>query len=173
MIRALFTSSTGMNAQSTALDNIANNLANVNTNGFKRGEAAFQDLLYVNERAPGGQVAQGLQNPTGIQIGSGVRVSGITKIFLPGSLVNTSNPLDIAIEGDGFLQVTTPSGEQQYTRDGALRINSQGNLVTADGFLINPQVRHARTSSNSVRMFAATTWACCSSREVPNRWHTD
>jgi flagellar basal-body rod protein FlgG len=140
VIRALFTSATGMNAQSTALDNTSNNLANVNTNGFKRGEATFQDLLYVNQEAPGGQVAQGLQNPTGLQIGSGVRVSGITKIFSTGALVNTNNPFDVAIEGEGFFQVTLPNGEQRYTRDGALRVNAQGSLVTSDGFQINPQI---------------------------------
>ncbi len=141
MIRALYTGSTGMNAQSTALDNISNNLANVNTNGFKRGEATFQDLIYVNEQgAPGGQVAQGLNVPNGTQIGSGVRVTGIAKIFTQGGLVATQNPLDVAIEGDGFFQVTMPNGELRYTRDGALRLNSQGNIVTADGFAISPQI---------------------------------
>jgi flagellar basal-body rod protein FlgG len=113
----------------------------VNTNGFKRGESTFQDLIYVSEQgAPGGQASQGLNVPTGLQIGSGVKVAGITKIFTQGGLVSTQNPLDIAIEGDGFLQVTMPNGELRYTRDGALRINSQGNLVTTDGFLLSPQI---------------------------------
>jgi flagellar basal-body rod protein FlgG len=140
MIKALFTSATGMNAQSTVIDNTANNLANVNTNGFKKGQADFQDLIYVNERTPGAEAAQGLQVPTGLQIGSGVRVSGITKVFTSGTLQNTANPLDVAIEGDGFFQVTLPSGETRYTRDGALRLNAVGNLVTSDGFLVSPQV---------------------------------
>lgn len=140
MIKALFTSATGMNAQTTVIDNTSNNLANVNTNGFKKGQADFQDLLYVNQRTPGADAAQGLQVPTGLQVGSGTRVAGITKIFTPGSLTNTQNPLDVAVEGDGFFQVTLPNGELRYTRDGALRLNAQGNLVTSDGFLLSPQV---------------------------------
>lgn len=140
MIKALFTSATGMNAQSTTIDNVANNLANVNTNGFKKGQADFQDLIYVNEKTPGSEGAQGLQAPTGLQVGSGARVAGITKVFTQGGLVNTQNPLDVSIEGQGFLQVTLPSGEVRYTRDGALRLNNVGNLVTADGFLISPPV---------------------------------
>jgi len=146
MIRALFTSATGMNVQSTTIDNTANNLANVNTNGFKKGQADFQDLIYVTERVPGSEAAQGLQVPTGLQIGSGARVAGITKVFTAGSLTNTANPLDLAIEGGGFLQVTLPSGELRYTRDGALRLNAVGNLVTSDGFLINPQVTIPQTA---------------------------
>lgn len=140
MIRALFTSATGMNAQSTTIDNTANNLANVNTNGFKKGQADFQDLIYTSERVPGSEAAQGLQVPTGLQIGSGPRVAGITKVFTQGALTNTQNPLDISIEGQGFFQVTLPSGETRYTRDGALRLNQVGNLVTSDGFLISPAI---------------------------------
>lgn len=141
MYKALFTSATGMNAQSTFIDNTANNLANVNTNGFKRGEVSFQDLVYVNSvTAPGSDVSQGLAVPTGLQIGSGARVNGVAKIFSAGTLTNTQNPLDIAVEGDGFIQVTLPNGELRYTRDGALRLNAQGSLVTSDGFLISPQI---------------------------------
>jgi flagellar basal-body rod protein FlgG len=140
VIKALFTSATGMSAQSTLIDNTSNNLANVNTNGFKKGEVSFQDLVYVNAQAPGTNAAQGLTVPTGLQIGSGSRVSGVTKIFSEGTLSSTQNPFDVAISGDGFFQVTLPNGELRYTRDGALRLNGQGNLVTADGFFINPQV---------------------------------
>jgi flagellar basal-body rod protein FlgG len=140
MIKALFTSATGMTAQTTFIDNTANNIANVNTNGFKKGQVDFQDLIYINARTPGADAAQGLQVPTGTQIGSGVRVAGITKVFTEGALVNTQNPLDVAVEGEGFFQVTLPSGELRYTRDGALRLNAQGNLVTSDGFLISPQI---------------------------------
>ena len=141
MIKALFTSATGMNAQSTSIDNTANNIANVNTNGFKKGELNFQDLIYVDDSiAPGATVAQGLLAPTGTQLGSGVRVAGVAKVFTQGALVNTQNPFDVAIEGDGFFQVTLPSGELRYTRDGGLRVNAQGNLVTSDGFLISPQI---------------------------------
>lgn len=148
MIRALFTSATGMNVQSTVIDNTSNNLANVNTNGFKKGQADFQDLLYVTERVPGSEAAQGLQVPTGLQIGSGARVAGITKVFTSGSLTNTANPLDLAIEGDGFIQVVLPNGERRYTRDGALRLNQVGNLVTSDGFLVDPQVTIPQTAVN-------------------------
>jgi len=136
----MYTSSTGMSAQSTALDNTANNLANVNTNGFKKGQVDFQDLVYVNQRAQGTDSAQGLLFPTGIQIGSGSRVSAITKVFTTGDMVNTGNTYDIAIQGDGFFQVTLPDGELRYTRDGALQVNSIGNLVTNDGFLISPTI---------------------------------
>ena len=140
MIKALFTSATGMTAQTTSIDNTANNIANVNTNGFKRGEVDFQDLIYVDLRPAGSTAAQGLQVPTGLQLGSGVRVADVTKIFTEGTLVNTQNPLDVAIEGEGFFQVTLPSGELRYTRDGALKLNAQGNIVTSDGFLITPQI---------------------------------
>ncbi|MDB5307473.1 MAG: flgG 3 [Gemmataceae bacterium] len=146
MIKAMYTSATGMNAQATLIDNTSNNLANVNTNGFKKGQTDFQDLIYVNQRTPGADVAQGLVVPTGLQIGSGARVSGITKIFTQGAMVNTQNPFDIAVQGEGFLQVTLPNGELRYTRDGSLRMNNQGNLVTTDGFLITPQVSIPQTA---------------------------
>ena len=140
MIKSLFTSAAGMKAQQLVVDNTANNLANVNTTGFKRSQMEFQDLLYVTKRTAGTEVAQGLQVPTGLQIGSGVRAAGNTKIFSEGTLENTDNPLDIAIEGDGFIQVTMPNGETRYSRDGALRLNSQLNIVNSEGFLVSPQI---------------------------------
>src|SRR5689334_14422512 len=139
-IKALFTSATGMNAQSFVIDTTANNLANINTTGFKRNQADFQDLLYVNQVAPGSQASQGQQVPTGVQVGSGVRISGTTKVFTEGGLVNTSNPLDVAVEGQGFFQISLPSGEKRYTRDGSFSLNANGNLVNSDGFLLDPQV---------------------------------
>lgn len=140
MIKALFTAATGMTAQSTSIDTVANNLANINTNGFKRNHLDFQDLLYVSEVSPGAVAAQGQQVPAGLQVGSGVRVAGTPKIFTQGSLVNTGNTYDVAIEGQGFIQVTMPNGDTRYTRDGALRINPSGSLVTSDGFPISPQI---------------------------------
>ena len=140
MIKALFTCATGMKAQELVIDNTANNLANMNTTGFKRSQMEFQDLLYLTTRVPGAEIAQGLESPTGLQIGSGVRPSSNTKIFSQGTLEVTNNPLDVAIEGDGFLQVTLPSGEIRYTRDGALRLNSQLNLVTTEGYSLDPQI---------------------------------
>ena len=110
MIKALFTSATGMKAEQLVVDNIANNLANVNTTGFKRSLMEFQDLLYVTSRAAGTESAQGVQVPTGLQIGSGVRLAGNAKIFTQGVLENTNSQTDIAIEGEGFLQISMPGG---------------------------------------------------------------
>src|SRR5690242_6068480 len=121
MIKALYTSATGLAAQQTVLDTTSNNLANVNTTGFKRTQPDFQDLIYVTLRTPGSSASQGLGLPNGLQVGSGVRISGNTKILTPGNLNNTSNPLDVAIDGDGFLQINLPSGENRYTRDGGLQ----------------------------------------------------
>ncbi len=140
MIKALFTAATGMSAQQTMVDTTSNNLANVNTTGFKRMSPQFQDLIYVTERTPGSIAQQGLPLPTGLQLGSGVAVSGTEKIFTPGTLNNTTNPYDVAIDGDGFFQVTMPSGLTEYTRAGNFSLNNNGNLVTSDGFLINPQI---------------------------------
>jgi flagellar basal-body rod protein FlgG len=138
MIKALFTSATGLNAQQTLVDNTANNIANVNTNGFKRSQIDFQDLIYLTERSPGADAAQGLNIPTGLQIGSGVRVAGTTKLFGEGVLQNTGNQLDVAIEGAGFFQINLPDGSIRYTRDGALRLNQNGQIVNTDGFILQP-----------------------------------
>lgn len=140
MIKALFTSATGLAAQQLVVDTTANNLANINTTGYKTSQADFQDLLYITLRQPGSEAATGLQVPTGLQIGSGVKIVGTTKQYTEGTLVNTNNQFDLAIEGDGFFQVTGPNSQLKYTRDGAIRINSSGNLVTGDGFLLNPSI---------------------------------
>src|SRR5437660_2780941 len=117
MLRAFNSSATGMAAQQVVLDNTANNLANLNTTGFKRSTVEFQDLLYATLRQPGSTSVQGQQVPTGIQIGNGVRVAGTTRLFTTGTLQNTGNNLDMAIEGDGFFQITNPNGCIRYTRD--------------------------------------------------------
>jgi flagellar basal-body rod protein FlgG len=140
MIRAFHTSATGMNAQQLVLDNTANNLANVNTTGFKRSQIDFQDLLYTTTRQPGADNVQGQQVPTGIQIGSGVRVAGNTRLFTEGALESTGQNLDVAIEGSGFFQITHPSGGFRYTRDGSFRRNANGELVTADGLFVEPRI---------------------------------
>lgn len=137
MLRGLYTSATGMKAQELLLDNTANNLANVNTTGFKRSHLDFADLLYSTLEQPGTEVAVGQVDPTGLQIGSGVRANGNSKIFTPGTLEQTGNSLDVAIEGDGFFRVLLPNGEQRYTRDGAFRIDNTGKLVTASGYLVD------------------------------------
>lgn len=137
MLRGLYTSATGMRAQELLIDNTANNLANVNTNGFKRSQLDFADLIYITPQQPGNATGNGQASPTGLQIGSGVRPEGTTKIFTPGAPFETRNPFDVAINGDGFIKVQTPAGER-YTRDGALRPNDQGVLVTVDGYqLVN------------------------------------
>jgi flagellar basal-body rod protein FlgG len=140
MIRALFTAATGMNAQQTMVDTSSNNLANVNTVGFKRMIPQFQDLIYVSDRIPGSIAQQGMPLPNGLQVGHGVAVSSNEKVFTSGTLNNTGNPYDVAIDGDGFFQVTMPNGMIYYTRAGNFSINNTGNLVTSDGFLINPQI---------------------------------
>ena len=140
MIKALYTSATGLSAQQALLDNTANNLANSNTTAFKRSEVDFHDLLYETRRPAGADGAEGSEIPTGYQVGSGVRVAGNTKIFTAGSTATTNNPLDLAIDGDGFFKVTLPSGEFRYTRDGSFSMNSTGNIVTADGFALTPAI---------------------------------
>jgi flagellar basal-body rod protein FlgG len=140
MLRAFSTAATGMTAQQTMVDVIANNLANINTNGFKRSQLDFQDLLYAKQRQSGAEVAAGIKTPGGLEVGSGVRVAATIKVFTAGELENTGRNLDIAITGDGFLQVTLPNGEIRYTRDGLLQTNANGQLVTTTGYTIEPAV---------------------------------
>jgi len=140
MYRAFAAAATGMEAQQRMVDVTANNLANINTTGFKRSQIDFQDLLYVKIRGAGAEVASGITYPTGIEIGSGVRVASTVKVFTGGELQNTNRPLDIAITGEGFLQVSLPNGETRYTRDGALQTNAEGQLVTTTGYTIEPAI---------------------------------
>ena len=140
MIRSLWTSATGMQAQALNLDVIANNLANVNTAGFKKSRAEFQDLLYETIRPAGTSSSQDTQVPTGIQIGHGTRPSTVLKIFSQGNMENTKNELDLAIEGDGFFQIILPNGETAYTRDGSFKLDSDGRIVNSDGFALEPEI---------------------------------
>jgi len=140
MLRAFSTAATGMAAQQMMVDMTANNLANINTTGFKRSQINFQDLLYVKLRESGAEVASGITSPAGIEVGSGVRVASIVKIFTTGEFQNTNRPLDVAISGDGFLQVSLPNGDARYTRDGGLQINAEGQLVTTTGYIIEPAI---------------------------------
>ncbi len=140
MIRSLYTSTTGMVAQQLNLDTIANNLANVNTTGFKKSKTDFEDLMYQILEEPGTTATEQGTSPSGIQIGLGVKPTAVGKIFSQGDAQNTGNPLDLMIEGDGFLQVTMPNGDTTYTRSGALKINSIGQIVTTDGYLILPNI---------------------------------
>jgi len=136
MIRALYTAATGMQAQETNIDVISNNLANVNTTGYKKSRADFQDLMYQYLLEPGAQTSATTNSPSGIQVGLGVKTAAVQKIFTQGDLSSSSNPMDLAIEGDGFMQVTMPDGTTSYTRAGSLQLNKDGALVTSDGYLI-------------------------------------
>jgi flagellar basal-body rod protein FlgG len=140
MLRAFATAATGMTAQQMIVDNIANNLANMNTVGFKRSQIDFQDLMYLKLQEPGREVANGVLAPTGFEVGSGVRPASTLKVYTQGEMDNTGRNLDLAIEGDGFFQVSNPGGGTRFTRDGALRLNAEGNLVTSSGYLIEPAI---------------------------------
>ncbi len=140
MIRSLWISKTGLDAQQTQMDVIANNLANVSTSGFKRSRAVFEDLLYQNIRQPGAQSSQQTQLPSGLQLGTGVRPVATERIFTQGNLQQTGNEKDVAIQGAGFFQILLPDGTTAYTRDGAFQVDSQGQLVTASGFPVQPAI---------------------------------
>lgn len=140
MIRALYSAATGMQAQETNIDVISNNLANVNTVGYKKSRADFQDLMYQYLMEPGAQTSATTASPSGIQVGLGVKTAAVQKVFGQGDLTSTNNPLDMAIEGDGFFQVQQPDGTNTYTRAGSFQLGSDGSLVTSDGFTIDPGV---------------------------------
>ena len=140
MIRGLYTAATGMNSMQHQIDVTSNNIANVNTTGFKQDRAEFQDLMYETLNYTAGRTSQTTINPTGIDVGLGVRVSGIQKNFKEGDLKLTSNPLDLAIEGKGFFQITLPSGEIAYTRNGEFKLNSEGTIVNGNGYALSPEI---------------------------------
>src|SRR5712675_2587122 len=140
MIRALYSAASGMNAQQLNVDNIANNLANANTTGYKTRQAQFQDLLYQSMVSPGASAGQQTTVPTGLQVGLGTRTSSNEIIFTQGNFQQTDNPLDMVIQGKGFFQVRRPTGELAYTRDGGFQLDRDGNIVTANGDPIEPQI---------------------------------
>ncbi|MCC6748505.1 MAG: flagellar basal-body rod protein FlgG [Deltaproteobacteria bacterium] len=140
MLRALSTAATGMEAQQSKLDVVANNLANVNTAGFRKSRTDFADLLYETIRAPGTAAAEGREVPVGVQIGHGTKLVATQMDLGQGQLKQTDNPLDMAIEGDGFFAVSTPDGRTAYTRAGTFKTDSQGQLTTADGNILDPAV---------------------------------
>ena len=140
MIRSLWISKTGLDAQQMAIDVVANNLANVSTNGFKRSRAVFEDLLYQTLRQPGAKSSTQTDIPSGLQLGTGVRPIATERVFTQGNLVQTGNGLDMAINGNGFFQIQLPDGTTGYSRDGSFQLNSQGQIVTASGFIVSPGV---------------------------------
>ncbi|MEW6513283.1 MAG: flagellar basal-body rod protein FlgG [Pseudomonadota bacterium] len=140
MIRSLWIAKTGLDAQQTNLDVISHNLANVSTNGYKRQRAVFEDLLYQNLRQPGAQSTQQTQIPSGLQLGVGVRTVATEHIHTQGTLQRTDNPLDIAVNGQGFFQIQMPDGTLAYTRDGAFQRDSTGQMVTSSGYPVSPAI---------------------------------
>ena len=136
MLRALYSSATGMESQQMNLDVIANNLANVSTTGFKKFKVEFQDLLYETKKSAGADQGSGNQVPTGVQIGHGTQVASTTKVFTQGEMTQTGERLDLAIQGDGFFEVQQPDGTLAFTRDGAFKVDSQGRIVTSDGSVV-------------------------------------
>ena len=140
MIRSLWISKTGLEAQQTQMDVISNNLANVSTTGFKRARAVFEDLLYQTIRQPGAQSSEQTQLPSGLQLGTGVKPVATERIFTQGNLQQTGNAKDVAIQGNGFFQVLMPDGTTTYTRDGSFQLDSNGQLVTASGYTVQPAI---------------------------------
>ena len=140
MIRSLWTAATGMQAQTLNIDVISNNLANVSTSGFKKSRAEFQDLLYETLRPAGVSSSETSEVPIGIQLGHGTRPSAVNRIFVQGDFQQTKNELDLAVEGDGFFQIIQANGDIAYTRDGAFKLDNEGHIVNADGFLLEPEI---------------------------------
>jgi flagellar basal-body rod protein FlgG len=137
---SMWIAKTGLDAQQTRMSVISNNLANVNTTGFKRGRAVFQDLLYQNVRQAGAQSSQDTQLPSGLSLGTGVRTVATEKLFTQGNVVQTSNSLDLAIEGRGFFQILLPDGTLAYTRDGSFQLDNNGQMVTSTGYVLQPGI---------------------------------
>ena len=140
MIRALYTAASGMNAQQTNIDNVAHNLANVNTAGFKKARMQFEDLVYDETKVSGSATSAAGEAPIGLEMGLGTRPIATARDFTKGNLRATNSPLDLAIEGDGFFQITLPDGTTGYSRAGSLQRDAQGMLVTSDGYPLEPQI---------------------------------
>jgi flagellar basal-body rod protein FlgG len=144
----MYSAATGMEAQQLYMDTISNNLANVNTTSFKRSRVEFQDLMYQTLKEPGIKNSEGEMSPTGIEVGLGVKSSATQRIFEQGSLNQTSNSMDVAIEGEGFYQVNMPDGTMGYTRDGSFKLDSNGTVVTTDGNTVVPEINVPEGSSS-------------------------
>lgn len=140
MAASLWVGKTGLDAQQTRMSVVANNLANVSTTGFKRGRAAFEDLLYQNVRQVGGQTAQNADLPSGLVLGAGTRVVSTSKLFTQGNVIETGNNFDMAINGRGFFKVNMPDGTAAYTRDGSFQVNKDGQIVTSNGYVLQPEI---------------------------------
>jgi len=148
MMRSLWISKTGMEAQQTQLDTISHNLANVSTNGYKKSHAVFEDLMYQNMRQAGSNSSEQTTLPTGLQLGLGTRAVATSRSFTQGNLQQTGNPLDLAVRGNGFFEIQMPDGTTGYTRDGSFQVNAQGQLVTNNGYLVNPGITVPATATS-------------------------
>ncbi|MDD5674261.1 MAG: flagellar basal-body rod protein FlgG [Chitinivibrionales bacterium] len=154
MIRSMYTAATGMEAQQLFMDTISHNLANVNTNGYKRSKVEFQDLMYQTLKEPGLQTPEGEVAPVGIEVGLGVKPGATQRLFDQGSLTQTTNPLDVAIQGLGFFQIQQPDGSTAYSRDGTFKLSADGTLVTSSGYVVDPQI----TVPQGVQSFTIDQW---------------
>ena len=148
MMRSLWTSKTGMEAQQTQLDAISHNLANASTNGFKKSHVVFEDLMYQNMRQAGANSSEQTTLPTGLQVGLGTRAVANVRSFTQGNLQQSSNPLDLAVQGNGFFEVQMPDGTTGYTRDGSFQVSAQGQLVTNNGYLLQPGITIPATAQS-------------------------
>ena len=148
MMRSLWISKTGMEAQQTQLDAISNNLANVSTNGYKKSHAVFEDLMYQNIRQAGANSTDQTTLPTGLQLGLGTRAVATSRNFSQGNLLQTGNPLDMALRGNGFFEIQMPDGTNGYTRDGSFQVSSTGQLVTNNGYALNPSITIPATATS-------------------------
>lgn len=164
---ALWTAKTGLDAQQTRMQVISNNLANTNTTGFKRDRAVFQDLIYQNVRQPGAQSSQDTQLPSGLSVGTGVHVMSTEKLFTQGNLSQTGDVLDIAVQGRGFFEVLTPDGTMAYTRDGSFQVNSEGQMVNATGYPLQPGITVPANASNVTIGVDGTVTASVSGTSAP------
>jgi len=167
MFRSLNIAATGMSAQETQLEGISNNIANSNTIGYKKQRVDFQDLLYQQVRAPGAPTSATTMAPTGLQLGSGVRVVGTSRLFIQGTLAQTNNQLDVAIEGNGFFVAQQPDGTLAYTRAGALQTDGQGRLVTPEGMPIEPPITIPQNSTAVSISATGTVTAQISGQQTP------
>lgn len=148
MMRSLWTSKTGMEAQQSQLDAISHNLANSSTNGYKKSHVVFEDLIYQNLRQAGSNSSEQTTLPTGLQVGLGTRAVASVRSFTQGNLQQSSNPLDLAVQGNGFFEVQMPDGTTGYTRDGSFQVNQQGQLVTNNGYLVSPGITIPANAQN-------------------------
>jgi len=169
MQSALWVSKTGLAAQDVSLRTISNNLANVSTTGYKRDRATFQDLMYQIDAQPGGMTSQDTTNPSGLQLGVGVRVAGTHKEFTEGTIETTSQPLDMAIEGRGFFQITTPDGGLAYTRSGEFQLDQDGRIVTPQGFPLEPAINLPQEATEITIGVDGTVTATMPGDSAPNQ----